>query len=266
MEDYLKSKTHENQRTLFQKGDGTMKKQLTPSFICLGRALARSLGVAAFTVGSGMIAMGQPWQPAVNIEGANPNAGLILSGNTLYGTAAAAGGSGAGTVFAVNTDGTGFRIVHSFSVTEGANPWSALTLSSNTLYGTAYRGGTGAWGNGTVFAVNTDGTGFTNLYSFTAGGDGANPVSGLILSSNTLYGTTRFGGSSGNGVAFSLPLPPLPPVVRCKHVTVSADVSCSADASIDDGSFDPNAGGRITMVQSPAGPYPLGDTYVTLTA
>ena len=26
----------------------------------------------------------------------------------------------------------------------------------------------GTTGNGTVFAVNTDGTGFTNLYSFTA--------------------------------------------------------------------------------------------------
>ncbi len=48
-------------------------------------------------------------QLAINSEGANPNAGLILSNNTLYGTAAAGGSSGAGTVFAVNTDGTGFR-------------------------------------------------------------------------------------------------------------------------------------------------------------
>jgi hypothetical protein len=64
---------------------------------------------------------------------------------------------------------------------------------------------------------------------------------------------------------FSLPLPPLPPVAQCKNGTVSADANCSADASIDDGSFSPNAGSTITLVQSPPGPYPLGDTTVTLT-
>src|SRR5260370_34822433 len=41
-------------------------------------------------------------------DGANPTAGVILSNNTLYGTASVGGGSGAGTVFAVNSDGTGF--------------------------------------------------------------------------------------------------------------------------------------------------------------
>ena len=221
--------------------------------------------LSALVAGLGLMPVGQlTAQPAINFEGANPNAGLILSNNTLYGTAAAAGSSGAGTVFAVNTDGTGFRILHSFTYgSDGANPWDGLILSSNILYGTAYNGGSSGYGN--VFAVNTDGAGFTNLYSFTGGSGGANPIGGVILTNNTLYGTTRFGGSSGNGTAFSLPLPPLPPVARCKHVTVSADAGCSADASIDDGSFDPNAGGTITLVQTPSGPYPLGDTIVTLT-
>jgi prepilin-type N-terminal cleavage/methylation domain-containing protein/prepilin-type processing-associated H-X9-DG protein len=40
-------------------------------------------------------------------DGVNPYAGLILSDNTLYGTAANGGSSGAGTVFKVKTDGTG---------------------------------------------------------------------------------------------------------------------------------------------------------------
>jgi len=64
---------------------------------------------------------------------------------------------------------------------------------------------------GTVFKVNTDGTGFTPLYDFTALSfpnntniDGAEPNAGLILSSNTLYGTTEIGGSSGDGTLFSL--------------------------------------------------------------
>ena len=77
-------------------------------------------------------------------------------------------------MFAVNTDGTGFTNLHSFTATlladctnsDGAIRMAGLILSGNTLYGTASDGGSS--GNGTVFAVNTDGTGFTNLYSFTA--------------------------------------------------------------------------------------------------
>ena len=151
--------------------------------------------------------------PSTNSDGALPYAGLILSGNTLYGTAGRGGGSGNGTVFVVNTDGTGFTNLHSFTATtgpspstnsDGANVQARLILSGSTLYGTA-RGG-GSSGNGTVFAVNTDGTGFTNLHSFTGGSDGANPIAELILSANTLYGTAYTGTSAGNGTVFSLSL------------------------------------------------------------
>src|SRR5438309_11910983 len=49
---------------------------------------------------------------------AGPLAGLVLSGNTLYGTtrgyAPDLSLSDYGTVFAVNTDGTGFTNLHSF--------------------------------------------------------------------------------------------------------------------------------------------------------
>src|SRR5258708_31096052 len=54
-----------------------------------------------------------------------------------------------------------------------------------------------------VFAVNTDGTGFTTLHNF-ASYDGADPVAGLILSGDTLYGTTAGGASSGNGTVFAV--------------------------------------------------------------
>src|SRR5262245_59218288 len=50
-----------------------------------------------------------------NSDGAYPYAGLALSGDTLYGTAFYGGGSSAGTIFAVNTDGTGFTTLHSFT-------------------------------------------------------------------------------------------------------------------------------------------------------
>jgi uncharacterized repeat protein (TIGR03803 family) len=59
-----------------------------------------------------------------------------------------------------------------------------LILSNNTLYGTAYEGGSS--GLGTVFVVNTDGTGFTNLHAFEAtyaspltNSEGAKPDAGI---------------------------------------------------------------------------------------
>ncbi len=42
-------------------------------------------------------------------DGSGPAAGLILSGNTLYGTAENGGSGGHGTVFKINTDGIGLR-------------------------------------------------------------------------------------------------------------------------------------------------------------
>lgn len=146
-------------------------------------------------------------------DGSFPLAGLIFSNNTLYGTASQGGSTGHGTVFAFNLSSSVFSNLYSFSVLtnvapfgnrDGANPEGALLLSSNTLYGTAFRGGPA--NVGTVFAIHTDGTGFTNLYNFTGGSDGANPYAGLLLSSNTLYGTAQSGGNGGNGTVFSLSL------------------------------------------------------------
>ena len=39
-------------------------------------------------------------------------------------------------------------------------------LTGNTYYGTTVQGGSSVWG--TVFKINTNGTGFTTVYSFTA--------------------------------------------------------------------------------------------------
>jgi uncharacterized repeat protein (TIGR03803 family) len=159
-------------------------------------------------------------------DGANPFARLLVSGNSLYGTAELGGSSDNGTVFALNTDGTRFTNLHTFSATsalpsrggtniDGAGPVAGLTLSGNTLYGTTSYGG--IWGNGTVFAVNTDGTGFSVLHAFTitstnssgvyTNSEGAGPA-GLILSGSTLYGTASGGGTWGNGTVFSLSFRP----------------------------------------------------------
>jgi hypothetical protein len=54
------------------------------------------------------------------------------------------------------------------------------------------------------------------------------------------------------------------PEALCHDVTVAADTTCTADASIDAGSYDPD-GDPITLTQDPPGPYAIGDTTVVLT-
>lgn len=55
------------------------------------------------------------------------------------------------------------------------------------------------------------------------------------------------------------------PVAQCANRIVNtAPGTCSATASVDNGSSDPD-GDPITLAQSPAGPYATGDTRVTLT-
>jgi uncharacterized repeat protein (TIGR03803 family) len=157
---------------------------------------------------------------STNSDGAHPAAGLVLSGNALFGTAYQGGASGNGTIFAINTDNLEFTNLHDFTAnssgfnSDGANPAAALILSGNTLYGTAFNGGQHGWG--TVFAVTTNGGSFKTLYSFTSvsgtastNSDGARPQARLILLGNSLYGTATVGGSAGNGTVFALSWPEL---------------------------------------------------------
>src|SRR6266851_6530363 len=107
-----------------------------------------------------------------------------------------------------------FTTLHSFTATstnssgaytnsEGAGPAAALigNSSGDILYGTAEGGG--GLGDGTVFAVHTDGTAFTALHNF-AWSDGANPQAELLVSGHTLYGTASGGGDGGGGTVFAI--------------------------------------------------------------
>ncbi len=145
-----------------------------------------------------------------NLDGANPAAGLELSNDTLYGTAFNGGSAGCGVVFAVNTDGTGFTNLHSFTgAGGGASPYGGVILVGNTLHGAARNAGSGH--SGTLFQINTDGTGFTNLYSFSlsqvpnlTNSDGAYPFGPLLYSSGTIYGAASSGGDAGEGVVYRI--------------------------------------------------------------
>jgi uncharacterized repeat protein (TIGR03803 family) len=131
--------------------------------------------------------------------------GELIQGTdgALYGTATQGGSSGYGTVFKLNTDGTGFTVLHEFDFTTGAYPFCMLMQGPDeTLYGTARDGG--STGYGTVFKLNPDGTGFTVLHEFD-GTTGANPYAGLVQGGDgALYGTATQGGSGGYGTVFKL--------------------------------------------------------------
>src|SRR5437773_2042224 len=94
-----------------------------------------------------------------------------------------------------------FTTLHSFTGTEGAGP-IGLILGANRLYGaTRYSSSFSPYG--TVFSLNKNGTGFTNLYRLSSS-DGWYMNGGLVLTGNALFGTAAHGGTNGNGTVFAL--------------------------------------------------------------
>ncbi|MBP9870175.1 MAG: hypothetical protein KBC53_01585 [Nitrosomonas sp.] len=139
------------------------------------------------------------------ITGSGPNGDLILNGSTFYGVTRLGGASGKGVIYKLNTDGTGYTLLHQFTggVNDGMQPFSGLTLSGSVLYGVTNRGGDSNLG--TIYSINTDGTGFTLLHEFGGGsGDGSLPYSGVVYDSGVLYGSTYFGGGDDYGVIYSI--------------------------------------------------------------
>jgi uncharacterized repeat protein (TIGR03803 family) len=124
----------------------------------------------------------------------------------LYGMTTNGGHHNDGVVFQIGTDGSGFQLLHKFGQTakDGRNPYGSLLLNGSDLYGTT--GGGGSHGDGTVFHIATDGTGYLRLHDFAGGVDGRKPIDNVILLDNTLYGMTVFGGSFNEGTIFAIPL------------------------------------------------------------
>jgi uncharacterized repeat protein (TIGR03803 family) len=132
-------------------------------------------------------------------DGSEPKGSLLAdTAGNLYGTTAAGGANGWGTVFKVAPNGTE-TVLYSFAHGDGGwMPLAGLIAdSAGNLYGTTDAGGTADFG--TVFKLAPDGT-ETVLYSFQGGNDGKIPVDTLLAdSAGNLYGTTFEGGGTGCG-------------------------------------------------------------------
>lgn len=119
----------------------------------------------------------------------------------LWGTTFVGGTLGAGTVFKIEPDGSGYKVVYAFDGTDdGGLPAATLIEKGGLFFGTTYGGGD-AFCNGTcgtVFMLTPRG-GETVLYSFVGGADGGQPFgSGVIIDrAGDLYGTTSIGGGTG---------------------------------------------------------------------
>ena len=140
-------------------------------------------------------------------DGSAPQAGLVEAFDGMLYGATIQGGASAGTLFRLNKDGTGYNILHNFSILpgDGKNPQAALlTASDSVFYGTTSAGGIS--NRGTAFSIQQDGKGYQILHSFTgSSGDGSTPHGALIEASDgMIYGSTVFSGTASLGTLFQI--------------------------------------------------------------
>jgi uncharacterized repeat protein (TIGR03803 family) len=225
-------------------------------------------------------------------DGYSPFGGLLLATDgRLYGTTnlGAANQAGTtGTVFRLAPDGTGFTVLHRFESTitansiggpvnkDGANPEAELVEGSDGyLYGVARAGGPN--GNGTVFKLGKDGTGFTVLHAFGATTSGANvtpptnadgiaPLGALVQAPDGyFYGTTSRGGTTGYGTIFRIRFDGTGfGLVRTFPVltqATSSDPLVNADGAVPLAGLTDGQDGRLYGVASGGGSNGLGTVY-----
>ena len=144
-------------------------------------------------------------------NGSGPYAGLTVdAAGNLFGTTQSGGASGYGTVFEIPKTAGGYGTLSTivdFTFTNGASPSSGLTVdAAGNLFGTTQSGG--ATGNGTVFEIPKTAGGYGLLSTIATFNDtnGSGPYAGLTAdAAGNLFGTTLYGGASGNGTVFEIP-------------------------------------------------------------
>lgn len=136
-------------------------------------------------------------------NGKNAYGDLIQASNgKLYGMTRYGGNNDHGVIFRINTDGTGFTIVHHFNDTNGKQTLGSLIQVGDSLFGMTQFGGNND--HGVIFKIDLNSSNFTVLHHFN-GTDGSNPQGNLLLGlDDILYGMAKLGGSNDDGVVFKI--------------------------------------------------------------
>ncbi len=142
-------------------------------------------------------------------SGNAPLGGLVQAGNgKLYGMTQNAGFFGNGTIFSINTDGSGYEVIFYFNnnepVMSGTFPRGDLIDGADGfLYGTLMQGGSA--GQGTLFKIKSDGSSFSKIIEFDGANYGSSPASTLTRGTDgKLYGMTQGGGINNQGTIYSV--------------------------------------------------------------
>ena len=136
-------------------------------------------------------------------NGESPHGDLISDGTFFYGMTYEGGTNDIGTIFKIMHDGTGYAKLLDFaSATTGRYPSGSLTSDGTFLYGMTKWGGSN--GNGNIFKIMPDGTGFIQLFEFALNVNGGYPLGSLISDGTFLYGMTQNGGTNTGGTIFKI--------------------------------------------------------------
>jgi uncharacterized repeat protein (TIGR03803 family) len=144
----------------------------------------------------------------------SPTGDLVPVDNIFYGVTSL-GYNALGVVYAIGTNGMNFNPLFTFTdrTAMGDGPSGGVALLGRSLYGMTFQGGT--TGNGNIYAVNTNGTGFAQLYSFPSSywnsaafantnSTGNNPVGQMRAAGGRVFGMTEYGGVWGGGTVFTI--------------------------------------------------------------
>jgi len=124
-------------------------------------------------------------------DGSSPGT-LVQYGSTLYGNAQTGGTYSKGVIYSISTNGSSYLILYNFgtNANDGVTPaWLVINSTGTTLYGITTTGGIN--NNGTLFSLSTSSPyTYSKLYDFSNNGISGSQPFRLIISGNTLYGTS----------------------------------------------------------------------------
>ena len=175
-----------------------MKTMTLAAALALGAALSPALAFPA-TAGTEKVLFA-----FTNPDLAYPKGRVFVADGSLYATGSG-NLHGYGEVIQL-PQGAKEKTLLKFDGTDGAIPYAGLIVdSSGAFYGTTSSGD--AYNAGNVFKLSKSGDKWIQsvIWDFSAPGDGAYPLSDLVIDgAGNIYGTTSDGGAYGNGAVFEL--------------------------------------------------------------